>query len=270
MKGGPDEGEHAAGEGSATAANGATLNAMRGLVAAAVAALVLALGRPAEAAGICDPQGHFCIQVDTTSARVCDVLAREGLDSDSCTPSDLELRKDLRRHDYQPLRALVLRFDDWKVFVAVLRHDAEPELAESEVGAHAASVRGSLERVRHFDAFPPPTLARVHDVQTVRLDGQWTEGDDKLEEIDVEVRGRHALYVVTFLGDASPRLSAFADATIGTLDTVPMRSPQSAGDGLTWLLRGGILAAAVAALALWLGRRKGRGPGIDSRDLWPR
>jgi hypothetical protein len=49
-----------------------------------------------------------------------------------------------------------------------------------------------------------------------------------------------------------------------------MKSPATAGEALAWLLRFLAAAALVAGIAWWLGRRKGRRTGIDSRDLWPR
>ena len=41
------------------------------------AAVVLLSTARADAAGLCDTRGHFCIQLDTTSARVCTPMLPE-------------------------------------------------------------------------------------------------------------------------------------------------------------------------------------------------
>ena len=243
---------------------------MRRLLPVLVAVLVLSLARPAAATGVCDPDGHFCIQIDATSAHVCDVLATRGLDRSECEPSDIELRETLRREQPAPVRALVIRFEDEHVFVEIDKHPPTPELQEAQLEEHARWMRSNLEARQHLDAFAPLRMARVHGVQTLRFDSQTTEGDEKLETIGVEVRAQPATYTVLFQGKREGRLVALADGAMTTIDALPMGSPSGAGDAVTWLLRGLAVAAVVVGIAWWVGRRRGRRLGIDARDLWPR
>jgi hypothetical protein len=235
-------------------------------------ALLLAASRSAGATGVCDPLPlhHFCVQMDTTSATVCDLLHPGGLD-DACDPSDVNLRDAVRRRPIPPLRALLVRFDDATFYFEVTRHEEAPELDQKDLAAHAREVRETTDRTGPVAAaFAPPVLSRVGGVQIVRFDRQWFQGAaGRMEEVDVEVRARDAMYTMSFQGRAGPRLVAFADAALATIDARPRLAATGAGDALAWIVRGALAAGAIAVLLIWLGRRKGRGPGIDARQLWP-
>ncbi len=243
---------------------------MRRLLAVLIPAVLLLLARTATATGVCDPDGHFCIQIDATSAHVCDLLAPRGLDRSECEPSDLALRDTLRHEEPAPLRALVVRFEDEHVFVEIDKHPSTPELDESQLEEHGRWMRSNLEARQHLDTFAPLRMSRVHGVQTLRFDSQTTEGDQKLETIGVEVRAQPATYTVLFQGRPEGRLAALAEGAMTTIDALPMGRSTGAGDAVTWLLRGLAVAVVVVVIAWWVGRRRGRRPGIDARDLWPR
>jgi hypothetical protein len=119
-----------------------------------------------------------------------------------------------------------------------------------------------------LDTFAPPRTSRVHDVQVIRFDSVWTEGDHRVEEIDMEVRASQGEYMVTFEGPPGPRQAAFADAVIATLDTVPVARTKGPAEALEWILRACVAAGVLAGILVWLSRRKG--PSIDARTLWPR
>jgi hypothetical protein len=242
---------------------------VRRVLCVATVATILGLARPAAATGVCDPDGHFCIQVDTTSAHVCDVLATRGLDRTECQASDLELRDKLRHHDPPPVRALVIRYEDEQVFVEIDRHKALPELEESQLEEHARWMRSNVEE-RALDAFRPVRIVRVNGVQAVRFDWEWTENDTRFEVIGVEVRALPATYSVLFQGTPGTRLAGLAEAAIATIDALPMERATGPGEAVTWLLRALAVAAVLVGVAWWIGRRRGRRPGIDARDLWPR
>jgi hypothetical protein len=231
-------------------------------------AFVLA-ARTASAEGLCDPAGHFCMQIDTTSARVCDLLQRGGLDPDRCSVNDEERRESLRRAGGTPIAARVVRFDDFWVIVAVGRLDATDELSAADADAYAKLARVRAAPYIGADAvLGSPALARVHDVQTVRFEAQDVEGVAGRALVFDEVRAQDATYLVSFEGPAGPRLAAFSDSALATLDALPARSSAGPGEGLKWIARSVIAAVGLAGLAVWLGRKRRR--GLDAHDLWPR
>jgi len=218
---------------------------------------VLLFASQALALGVCDPDGHFCLQLDATSARVCDVMQRGGLDSASCTAEDAELRDGMTRVGLPPMLALRLRFDEWQVYVTVVKHPAASELAQADLEGHAQQLRAAMEQASGpIEVFAPPVISRVHDVQVARYERQWVDGDDRLDEVDVEVFSRDALYMVSFQGIAGPHVAAFADSTIRTLDSLPARSSARSGEAVTWGVRGLIAAAVIAVGLRWMSRRR--------------
>jgi hypothetical protein len=224
---------------------------------------------PALATGLCDPDAHFCVQVDTTRAITCDLTRPGGLDPQTCMQEDLTLRDQVRAAQWPIFRALVLRFDGWHVLVGVAKRPPTPELSSADVDAHASRVRAMAEASRKLDVFAPPRMSRIRDVQVIRLDSVWTEGDDRVEEIAMEVHASQGVYAVSFQGPAGPELSAFADGVIGTLDTVPASRANRSSEAMKWLLGAcGFAGAAIGYALVRLGQRKGR--GIDARTLWPR
>jgi hypothetical protein len=237
-----------------------------GAVAAALGALLVA--RPAHAIGLCDPDGHFCVQVDATSAIACDLTRLGGLDPQTCRPEDQPVRERMRAASPQPFAALILRFDGWQVFLVVVRHPALPEIAESDLDAHAREVNAKMDTRQKADVVATPRLSRSHDVQTIRFDRQWSYEAQRLEEIDIEVRASDAAYIVSARGPVGPQLPAFAENVMSTLDAVPARRTNGPGEALTWLLRALLAAGAIAIAVVWLGRRKNR--GVGAQDLWPR
>ena len=234
--------------------------------------------------GICDPQGHFCIQLDTTSARVCAPLRPGGLNAADCEAVDADVRTAIRRvagegpRDGAVVDLLVVRFDGWQALVTVIRAPVRPEAAgPAEAAAFwdriAASLRPGGWLLEQAQA-PSPT--RVHDVQVIRTAARMSSagigGVVRAHLVGFEVRARDASYLALFQSaeqDAA-RLAVFADQSVSTLDALPMRSPTASGEGLAWLLRALVLAALIVGIAWWIGRRKGRRGGIDARDLWPR
>jgi hypothetical protein len=241
---------------------------MRIVVAAALALMATLVATPAHAAGLCDPDGHFCVQVDTTSALACDLMRLGGLDAQTCRSEDLEVRDRVRAKSPRPFAALLLRFDGWQVFLVLVRHPALPEIAEADLDAHAREVNAKMDIAQKADVVATPRLSRSHDVQTIRFDRKWSWEGQRLEEIDIEVRASDASYIVSARGPAVPQLSAFADSVMSTLDAVPASRTGGPGEALTWLLRAVLAAAAIAIAVVWLGRRKNR--GVGAQDLWPR
>jgi hypothetical protein len=257
---------------------------MRRLLAAAAALLVIALARRAAATGICDPVGHFCIQLDTTSARVCAPLRPGALATPDCEAVDAEVRASARRAALEGgggalvVDAIVARFDEWQAMVNVIRAPARPEAAGSGDAAVFWDQLAARLRPAGWLAEPvqAPSLSRVHDVQVVRSEARLSSagigGVMKACLVGFEVRARDASYVVLFQSseEHADRLRAFADQSMATLDALPMRNPTASGEGLAWLVRGVAVAGAIVGIAWWIGRRKGRRGGIDARDLWPR
>jgi hypothetical protein len=241
---------------------------MRIAVALAFAVMTILVAAAAHADGLCDPDGHFCVQVDTTSAIACNLLRLGGLDAQTCRPEDLPVRERMRAANPHPFAARIFRFDGWQAFVVVVRHPALPELEEADLDAHAREVNAKMDKAQKADVVATPHLSRSHDVQTIRFARQWDYEGQRLEEIDVEVRASDAAYIVSARGPAGPQLSAFADSIMSTLDAVPASRTKGPGEALTWLLRAVLAAAAIAIAVVWLGRRKHRGAG--AQDLWPR
>jgi hypothetical protein len=241
-------------------------------LAAALTATLIAT--PALATGLCDPDAHFCVQVDTTKAITCDLTRPGGLDPQTCTQEDATLRDQIRAAQWPIFRALVLRFDGWQAVVGVAKRPPTPELSNAEVDEHGKRVRAMAEARRKLDSFAPPRMWHVDDVQVIRLDSVWTEGDHRFEEIAMEVHASQGVYGVSVQGPARPELSALADAVIGTLDTVPAGRSRPSSGAMMWFVRacgfaGAALGYALVRLAFRrLGQRKRR--GIDAQTLWPR
>ena len=88
----------------------------------------------------------------------------------------------------------------------------------------------------------------------------------------MEVHASEGVYAVSFQGPAGPRMSAFADAVIGTLDAVPAGRGNGSGDAMRWWVyfcsAAGAAAGVMAVAMIRRGRRKGR--AIDAQELWPR
>jgi hypothetical protein len=238
-------------------------------VAIGIALAALSTAVSARAEGVCDPAGHFCIQMDTTSAGVCDLLRPGGLDPDTCSVQDAQRRERARGESPRPLRALTVRFDDWWVMAFLKRIDASGEIGPDEIAAQARSGRASMEQqVDTLDDYATPSVRRIHDVQTIWFDTLGTRGGNRHEQIDVEVRAADAAYVATFYGPPGARLHAFAESALATLDTLPAKPSQGKGEAVTWIVRGLVVAVVLAILGWWIGRKKGR--GLDPRELWPR
>jgi hypothetical protein len=242
----------------------------RRLAVAAVAILSLAWSTSARAESVCDPDGHFCIHIDTTSASVCDLLRPGTLNPDACSVQDATRREKVRAWSPRPMRVLTIRFDDWWVFATVTRIGKGGELPESALDSEASRTRAELEKqADSIDSFAPPTTRRINGVQTIWFDTLETAGGGKHEQIDVEVRAADASYDVSFHGPPGARLQAFADNALATLDALPAKPPHGPGEAITWTIRALLIAAVLAVAGWWLGKRRKRG-GLDSRDLWPR
>jgi hypothetical protein len=263
----------------------------RTAVAAAAAALVIAFATTARAMGVCDPDGHFCMVVDATSARVCDVARPGKLDPATCDAGDESLRALTRRAELaergavRMIAGLVIRFGDWRVLVCVTRRDAEPEIADDAgVAAFAhAAMDAANARARPsgwlLEPSAPPALGRLHGVQVARLElrgeSAGVDGVVRFSDILYEVRAETAVYDVSFSarepleGGDPARLPAFAESTMATLDAIPMRRA-SAADAVTWIVRLALAGGGLAVLGLVGGRvlRRRRG-GLTARDLWP-
>jgi hypothetical protein len=244
------------------------------IAAAGMALATLSTAPSAHAEGVCDPVGHFCIQMDTTSASVCDLLRPGALDPDTCSVQDAQRRERARKESPRPLRALTVRFDDWWVMASVKRVDASGEIGPDEIAAQARSGRASMEQqVDVLEDYAVPSVRRIHDVQTIWFDTLATRGGNRVEQIDVEVRAADAAYAVTFHGPAGARLHAFAEGALATLDALPAKPSQGAGEALTWIVRGLVVAVVLAVVGWWVASRsrsKRGARGLDSRDLWPR
>jgi hypothetical protein len=251
------------------------------------AALVTLLAPLASAMGLCDPGGHFCLRLETTSARVCAPLRPAGLNATDCQPGDGELRENERRAaatrqpDVKVVDQLVVRFDEWSVMVTVARVGSVPEVEVDGAGAEMARVwKRTSDLVRKDGWMAEPvgtaTLSRVGDVQVVRGEARSSsagvDGIVLLRTVGFEVRARDATYVVVFQSAEreAVRLGAYADAAMASIDAVPARSPAGAATSITWLLRGLLAAVVLAAVAVWMGRRRARGAGRPSSDVWPR
>jgi hypothetical protein len=242
----------------------------RRLAVAVAVVLSLAWSTRARAASICDPAGHFCIHLDTTSASVCDLLRLGELDPDACSVQDATRREVVRAWSPRPMRALTIRFDDWWVFATITRIDNGGELPENALDSTARRARAGLEKQADtVDSFAPPTVRRIHDVQTIWFDTLATAGGNHREQIDVEVRAADASYGITFHGPPGPRVHAFAESALATLDALPAKRSNGPGEAITWTLRALVIAAVLAVAGWWLGKRR-KGGGLSSRDLWPR
>jgi hypothetical protein len=69
---------------------------MRRALAVALGATLTLAAAPAQALGLCDPDGHFCLQLDATSAITCDLTRLGGLDHSTCAPQDVATRDQMR------------------------------------------------------------------------------------------------------------------------------------------------------------------------------
>jgi hypothetical protein len=111
------------------------------------------------------------------------------------------------------------------------------------------------------------TLSRVSDVQVVRGEARnssaGVDGVVLQRIVGFEVRARDATYVVVFgsMEREAARLAAFADAAMATIDALPARGPEGAATAITWMLRGLVAAVVLAAVVVWMGRRRGKGAG---------
>lgn len=241
---------------------------MRLAVAAAILVVMLAV-RPALAEGICDPEGHFCFQIDTTSAHVCNVREPGKLDPANCTQDDDAVRDKVRAHPPLPLRAVVIHSDDDAVLVSVARYEAHPELPPSGLQGHDRDIHARLAGAgMALDESMPPTMRRVHDVQVARFGGRWVSDGVPLASVVEEVRARDATYWVYFESAAGKDLATYADGALSTLDALPGSSGHGAGEALMWLVRVVMSAVGLAVGFLVVRRLRGRG-GMDARDLWP-
>jgi hypothetical protein len=119
------------------------------------------------------------------------------------------------------------------------------------------------------EVFSAPIVQRIHGVQTLRYEAQWTQAGARLESVLEEVHARDAAYVVLFQGRAGTGLTALADRAIATLDALPASTTPATTSTATWVIGGVIVAAILAALGFW-GSRLKKLRGMDSRDLWPR
>ena len=240
------------------------------VAAAGIALAVFSTAASTRADGICDPAGHFCIHIDTTSASVCDLLRLGELDPATCSVQDITRRERARSESPRPMRALTVRFDDWWVLVMVTRVGASGEVGPNEIAATAQSFRTSLAReVDSIDGFAEPAVQRIHDVQTVWFDSQVTRNGGRAEEIDVEVRAADASYAISFHGPPGARLHAFAETALATLDTLPATASHGPGEAISWIVRGLVIAVVLAFAGWWIGKRR-KSTGLDARDLWPR
>ena len=240
-----------------------------GVAAAGMALAMLATGGSARADGVCDPVGHFCVHIDTTSASVCDLLRPGGLDPDTCSMQDVQRRERARTYSPRPLQALTVRFDDWWVMASVRRLDTSGEIGADAAAAQGPLVRASLaSQVDSIDDFATPSVRRIHDVQTIWFDTLATRAGSRSEQIDVEVRAADAAYDVTFYGPPGERLHTFAENVLATLDALPAKASRGPGEAITWIVRGLVAAVILAAGGWWVGRSRKR-RGMEARDLWP-
>ncbi len=251
------------------------------------AAVVLLSTARADAAGLCDTRGHFCIQLDTTSARVCTPMLPGALKGSGCEDGDhqvLEMANNIEKLAHGSMHvvdALVAKFDDWSATILLTRREAEPEMA-GDAGARDSMAPWRLIYGQshtdgwQVDAIRPPTLSRIHGVQVARLESRLSQtgadGSVAGRNIAFDVRTRNAAYLVTFdtVDAHAQQLAALADGAIATLDALPVKAAGDASDALAWLARAVMAAVVLVALGYLWGRRKGARRSIDARDLWPR
>ncbi len=241
----------------------------RRLAALGMVLAMVSYDATARAEGVCDPAGHFCVHIDTTSASVCDLLRPGGLDPDTCSMQDVERRERARASSPRPLRALTVRFDDWWTLTSVTRMDAGGEIGADVVASQGRRVRAAIEpQADSIDDFAAPSVRRIHEVQTIWFDTLAMHAGNRAEQIDVEVRAADATYDLAFYGPPGPRLHAFAENALATLDALPAKTPHGPGEAITWIVRGLVIAGILAVIGWWLGKRRNR-RGMDARDLWP-
>jgi hypothetical protein len=254
---------------------------------AAVAVLVAA--REARAFDLCDPEGHFCVTLDVPSARVCDATRPGAWDPSTCQRDDAAMRltaRSIARESggtQRVLASLVVRFDDWRVDVTVVRKPVDPEMDDdAALAKYLCALVDSLNLAERqngwlWEATEAPRASRVRGVEMARIRYRGATagigGAVYVNAITYEVRAEKTSYAVTFMGSGSDadRVATFAEATMSTLDARP-RGRVSADDVGKWLARV-VLAAALLAGAWTLAhawaRRKGK-RSISPRDLWPR
>jgi hypothetical protein len=239
---------------------------------------------PALAAGLCDPAGQFCVQVDATSATVCAPLRPGGWNTATCEQADGELRASAKRVDeashgaIKEVDALIIRFEDWRATASLYRSAAESEVTgdAGPMSSWTQRFEGARKAGWLFEEVKPPALSRTNGVQVarqeVRLSSAGVGGAKIGHAVTYEARTRDATYLVTFSADESqaPHLLAMADASMATLDALPVTSAASAVPALVWLLRALVAAAVLVGVGWLVSRRRGGRGGIDSRDLWPR
>lgn len=250
---------------------------MRRLAVLALIAVVTLTAGSAAATGLCDTAGHFCLQVDTTTATVCTPLRPGGLTRANCDTSDVEMRKAAKQMDEQTHGArrvvdvLVVRFEDWTARIMLVRRDAEPEVADGGAREALQPFTHGFERAGKagwlVEEVAPPTLSRINGVQVARLEERLSSAGIGGTMIDrsvaYEVRTRDAAYVVIF--DAAEadarRLNAMAETAMSTLDALPMQSGAGPAEALTWLLRGLVAAVVLIGVGWLVGRlRRARRP----------
>jgi hypothetical protein len=261
---------------------------VRGLAAcAAVVLFVLGAPRSAFAANVCDPDGHFCIVLDTASALVCDTSPHAPPGSQTCEREDRELQSAARsvqhlRPDEHVVAAMVARFDDWRVNVLVTRSPLAPEMAgEAELaGFSAGLVAGLNASLRSMgwlvEESAPPQMLRVRGIQVLRTQAKGVTsgigGLMYLQSVRYEVRAQTSTYVVTLAStDEDPsRVARFGDTLIQSVDAMAQH-PVDADETSKWVARLVLAAGALVALAFGLRARAARRGkrAIEPRDLWP-
>jgi hypothetical protein len=175
----------------------------------------------------------------------------------------------------------VLRFDDWRVDVTVVRKPVGPEM--NDAAALTAYVGGLVESLNLaerqkgwlWEATDSPRFSPVHGVEVARIGYRGATagigGAAYVNVIAYEVRAEAASYEVTFMGAGSEtaRLAALAEATMSTLDARPHGA--SLDDLGKWLARtvvaAGLLAGGLTLMRAMAGRKRKR--SISPRDLWP-
>jgi hypothetical protein len=251
-------------------------------------AAILVAAPEARALELSDPDGHFSITVDTLSARVCDAVRPGGWDPSTCERDDAAQRATARSMARESggtrrlLASVVLRFDDWRVDVTIVRKppDAgtDDDAALAKYGTALLDSLNEAERQKGWlwEATDPPRNSRIRGVETARFGYRGaTAGIGGAAYVDVfayEVRAESSSYEVTFMGSGreAGRLAAFADATMSTLDARP-RDRTTLHDAGRWLVRTllavGLLAGGLVVMRA-MARRKGK-RSISPRDLWP-
>ncbi|HEY3816780.1 MAG TPA: hypothetical protein VGL81_06405 [Polyangiaceae bacterium] len=171
--------------------------------------------RPAAALGLCDPAGHFCVNVDDTSATVCTPLRPGGLTPATCAASDVDARQLAKRMTEVSHGALhmldwfVVRFDDWAAKIMLVRRAAEPEVADGGAREAMHEILRWLGSAPHggvlVEEVTPPTLSRRNGVQVARLESRFSTagigGAVISRDVAFEIRARDAAYIVTFDAD---------------------------------------------------------------------